>query len=283
MVYFNILVWLIWLIHTVQSGYNPGHDRCVMHLNKPEDSFVVVPAMYKTVYPSKPWYTKFNVCEYQRKNSTVRGYVPNFAWEAGIYLRYIIDHYDNLPNTIVFLQEDTTDNVGNRLACLKPGFGFQPVFFGYFPDRYIPSHIATPYMGPLPHFQNVIPCWKSILRDFDMPKIYDVGYQVKVANYCCAYFAAERDQIRRHPLSAYVNAYIRTMEADSCVWDDPVASKIQGDKFASSKIWATVWEHLWHVIIGGHPYETPRLLRHAKEWCNNWVPNGDICTSSPCE
>jgi len=39
------------------------------------------------------------------------GSMPNVGREASTYLRYIIDHYDNLPSHVVFLQGNPFDHV----------------------------------------------------------------------------------------------------------------------------------------------------------------------------
>lgn len=43
---------------------------------------------------------------YRRLRSDALRFVPNFAYEAGVYLRFVVDYYQQLPPLTVFLRAD---------------------------------------------------------------------------------------------------------------------------------------------------------------------------------
>ena len=47
---------------------------------------------------------------YQRKDPNAPYYSPNFGFEAGVFLQFIVEHYDALPEQVVVLQGDPGEN-----------------------------------------------------------------------------------------------------------------------------------------------------------------------------
>ena len=75
-----------------------------------EASVVVVPAVFREwgnpVRPP-PWLVKQAVVyQYQRLDAKAQCYVQNVAYESGVYFKFIVDLYDNLPAYSVFAQAD---------------------------------------------------------------------------------------------------------------------------------------------------------------------------------
>ena len=63
---------------------------------------------------------------YQRHDPKQRLYSPNHGFEAGVYLQFIVEHYYNLPEQVVFMQGDPGSHVdlgtfGETLRCLRAG------------------------------------------------------------------------------------------------------------------------------------------------------------------
>lgn len=63
--------------------------------------------------------------------------IENFGREAGHYLRYIIDNYDDLPPIILFLQGDPWSHVTFNISSLLEYFYGNPIFDK--PVKYIGS------------------------------------------------------------------------------------------------------------------------------------------------
>jgi hypothetical protein len=89
---------------------------------------VIAPAVWEEWEPQNggvpAWVSDANLTTYlyQRKNASLPRYVPNNGFEAGIYLRFIVDHYDNLPHTTVLVQGDVPHNGSwlHWVRCLLP-------------------------------------------------------------------------------------------------------------------------------------------------------------------
>ena len=59
---------------------------------------------------------------YQRETRTAPGFVPNHAYETGVFLKFVVDHYDNLPEVTAFVSGDFTKDAGgdaNARAALE--------------------------------------------------------------------------------------------------------------------------------------------------------------------
>ncbi|KAL3920270.1 MAG: hypothetical protein SGPRY_005313 [Prymnesium sp.] len=105
----------------------PSHPECAIGLTGGlmwESSVVVVPAVYKEWgYPVRPpaWLTaQLVVYQYQRLNSSADCFARNVAFESGVYLRFIVDHYHNLPQHVVFAQADWFAQYKNQYYPYTP-------------------------------------------------------------------------------------------------------------------------------------------------------------------
>ena len=92
------------------------HLKSAKRENKTEKSFrkVVVPSVYREWVDKSPpdWVTSealqnqfgYEVFLYQKLNATLPNYIAvNRGTEGGVYLRYIVDHYDNFPDVAIFV------------------------------------------------------------------------------------------------------------------------------------------------------------------------------------
>lgn len=103
-------------------------------------------------------------------------------------------------------------------------------------------------------------CWRDLLDAFGVrlpPKREPVA-----SFYCCAQMAASRDMIRRHPRSAYENAYTLLGTAAACHSGELDWEALSVYASSRTRKWdaprynrhtAGAWEHLNHVILGGEP------------------------------
>ena len=94
----------------------------------PTNAPVVVPAVYKDFDNFLPlWLFRWPTFVYQRQSPEKPLFSPNFGFEGGVYLQFIVDFYDNLPDRTAFVQG--TPNWHNEkwedmLRCIKPEINF---------------------------------------------------------------------------------------------------------------------------------------------------------------
>ncbi|RFU26270.1 hypothetical protein B7463_g10064, partial [Scytalidium lignicola] len=170
----------------------------------------------------------------------------NKGHEAMVYLTYIIDHYDKLPSTVVFLHAhrdgypkawhndaDDYDNV-NSVRNLRIDFVQQS---GYANLRCIhipgcPDEIR-PFRKNMikdkPHEIAFAQAWKDIFgADVPTPEL--------IAAPCCSQWAASRTQIRQRKKEEYIRYR-------QWLLDTPLDDAISG----------RVLEYLWHIFMMRDP------------------------------
>jgi hypothetical protein len=70
-------------------------------------SVVIVPAVFReweNGWP--PWTQNRTIYLYQRTNPSGPRYCKNQAYEAGVYLKFIVDFYEDLPDQTVFVHAE---------------------------------------------------------------------------------------------------------------------------------------------------------------------------------
>ena len=82
---------------------------------------VVVPAHYREWRRSPPWATKLppwaSLYIYQRTKKGAPRYSPNYGYEAGVHLQFIKEHYDDLPELVVFTQAKPQSRHREQCTC----------------------------------------------------------------------------------------------------------------------------------------------------------------------
>ncbi|KAE8334824.1 hypothetical protein BDV24DRAFT_169818 [Aspergillus arachidicola] len=171
----------------------------------------------------------------------------NKGKEANVYLQYIIDHYDELPQTMVFLHShrdgypkawhtEFSDHSNVRTIRMLRTDVVQRN--GYVnlrcnPRPGCPDEIR-PSRGPsekkrLP--EEAFPdAWKAFFGDTDVPEV--------IATPCCAQFAVSKEQVLQRPLGSYVRYHKWLMETDL---PDDVSGRVM--------------EYMWHIIFGKDPVQ----------------------------
>eukprot|EP01035_Chromulina_nebulosa_P000191 gene191-284_t len=94
---------------------------------------VVVPAVYKEWRVSGPpdWATNrtlqeqlgYSVYLYQRLDPAKPNFVKNRGTEGGVFLRYIVDHYDSFPDIAIFVHarpEEHQKHWLDMIPCIHP-------------------------------------------------------------------------------------------------------------------------------------------------------------------
>ena len=162
---------------------------------------VVVPAHYREWGRSPPWAKKLppwaSTYIYQRTKKGAPRYSPNYGYEAGVHLQFISEHYDDLPELVVFTQAKPTQHnplFFDTLKCLNSRTNYTSLNWNY-------QTRGTTYWRKFALQGVVEQCWRDVLDAFGVrlpSKVEPVA-----SFYCCAQMAASRDMIRRHPRSAY--------------------------------------------------------------------------------
>jgi hypothetical protein len=171
--------------------------------------------------------------------------IMNKGREAMPYLTYLVEHYDKLPATIVFLH---AHRAGFPMAWHNEGHDYDAVEMvrtlnidfvqrnGYANLRCIdipgcPDEVQPFRNPPEDHrtTEHAMPdAWRQLFNNTNVPA------QIGVA--CCGQFAVSRNQVLKRPLSdyqRYLDWLVRTP------LDDDTSGR--------------VFEYLWHVIFGQEP------------------------------
>ena len=247
--------------------------ECLYETQKSSKSpfVVVVPAFW--IKPRMPWLDGFNTCIYQRHSENAPSYVINKANEAGVYLRYIVDHYENLPQVVAFVQDDTDEDFGQRIGSLREDldWGWAPLD----PKSFVSNRNLDIWRSQK-NVDMVHACWVELGSIFgvNIPTTSDPI----VSFYCCANFALTSTQIRKHPRSAYLEAYYKLVLRSSCssnsTWNNrPLIPQPEDSKHANGG----AFEHLNHALLGGQKLNMEPF--GMKEWCLRYKSN---YLGSPC-
>ena len=229
---------------------------------------VVVPAHYREWGRTPPWATKLppwaSLYIYQRTKKGAPRYSPNYGYEAGVHLQFISEHYDDLPELVVFTQAKPTQHnplFWDTLKCLNSRTNYTSLNWNY-------QTRGTTYWRKFALQGVVEQCWRDVLDAFGVrlpSKVEPVA-----SFYCCAQMAASRDMIRRHPRAAYEKAYAMLGGAGECHKGELDWETLSVYASSRTRKWdaprynrhtAGAWEHLNHVILGGEPLKSRRRAR----------------------
>jgi len=188
---------------------------------------------------------------YEVENQSAPYHVPkNKGREAMVYLTYIIDHYDELPDVILFFHAHQYAWHNNILLDLDSAKTIRRLS----PDRVT----RVGYMNARCHLDPGCPDWIHMDRpevDFDMvkkPEEPRFTYRVWEELYpgerappvlsqpCCAQFAVSRDAVRRKLQSAYIH------------YRDWLLNTALEDEFSGR-----VLEYTWQYIFTGNAEHCP--------------------------
>ena len=131
--------------------------------------------------------------------------------EAMVYLSFIIDHYDDLPWSVIFVhghreawhQEDDIFNIVgalNRVALARQGYiSLRCDWYPSCPAEMRPIHHDSVVWGPDPHTKGteaaIAGNWRLLFPDEQIPDT--------IASPCCAQFAVTRQAIMKRPKTDY--------------------------------------------------------------------------------
>ena len=168
----------------------------------------------------------------------------NKGHEAMVYLTYIIDHYDELPDTVLFFHPHQGTWHNNILNDLDTAVTIR---------RLNDAHVARKgYFNSRCHHDPGCPDWLHLDRpeaEWDLVKKNEERYftskvwrelhpfdplPTSISQPCCAQFAVSRDRIRAQPRSEYVRY------RDWLLW-----TKLEDD------ISGRIMEYSWQYIFTG--------------------------------
>lgn len=190
---------------------------------------------------------------YEVDNPNAENKIPkNKGREAMVYLSYIIDHYDDLPDTTIFMHAHRHAWHNNMLLGLDAGAMIK---------RLNHERVARMgYMNVRCHHDPGCPDWIHMDRpggDFDFyhkpEEIYwrrhiweeihpGAPIPPSISGICCAQFAVSRQRIREVPIERFVHyrKWLLTTGMD--------------DQFSGR-----IFEYIWHYIFTGHEVHCPAM------------------------
>ena len=171
---------------------------------------VIVPAVFSELDDKIPgWYvsslwSKFrSLYLYQRRYPDLPRFAPNYGTESGVYYRFIVDHYENLPDITVFVHSYPE---AHNLQWLEWVHALRPnATFASLSDFFVEQRAFDEMMegenGENPYLFFAEQCLRDIFEDIGSP--LPAGERLTANQWCCAQVIASREQIRRHPKAVY--------------------------------------------------------------------------------
>ncbi|KAF2000554.1 hypothetical protein P154DRAFT_491705 [Amniculicola lignicola CBS 123094] len=223
----------------------PGHNyTTVMVLPKTEKEDI---SWMERELPNVP------LMVYEVDNPNAVNKVPkNKGREAMVYLTYIIDHYDSLPDTVFFVHAHRHAWHNNQLMGLDTAQMVQRL-----------NHarvVRQGYMNVRCHHEPGCPDWIHMDRpggDFDFfHKPEEIYWRKSIweeihpgaplpptlSGICCAQFVVSRERIRQIPLARFQHYRKWLLETQM---DDQFSGRI--------------FEYIWHYIFTGHEVYCPAM------------------------
>ena len=194
--------------------------------NASRDNYFVVQPFYQRIEASKP------------------AFVVNKGFESGVYMRYIVDNYHNLPEAVIFVQADGCEVDMNAvlprvtLEILDQAGGFLPLNCLKVMGRSIS-------MWGGERGERVEACWREVSKHFELNLFegFALGSDFQINMVCCACFAVKRELLLSTPFEVWNSFYERSIVKGQCV-------EGQLDIDEGKHETAGTFEHLAHVIFG---------------------------------
>jgi len=194
--------------------------------NASRDNYFVVQPFYQRIEASKP------------------AFVVNKGFESGVYMRYIVDNYHNLPEAVIFVQADGCEVDMNAvlprvtLEILDQAGGFLPLNCLKVMGRSIS-------MWGGERGERVEACCREVSKHFELNLFegFALGSDFQINMVCCACFAVKRELLLSTPFEVWNSFYERSIVKGQCI-------EGQLDIDEGKHETAGTFEHLAHVIFG---------------------------------
>lgn len=288
------------------------------HLVAGQSAFskVIVPSVYREWEIERPSWTQlemqskhnYSIFLYQKINETEANYIStNRGTEAGVFLRYIVDHYDSFPDFAVFVHaapETHSPTWLNMINCIRP----EATYFNI-------NNIRV-CRNPMQWKQNgnsyavwMEQCWRNVLRVIvgygtsngdreAFLKIFPNTRSIEVCATCCQQFIMSKRLVLERPLKVwkqllqmigientchagqqpdYASLYSTRVFKGAKV---PPESVVGRDKNDHGQLFqGATMEHLSHVIFGQQPLIMPK--NDMSVICSQFL-DVNQCPGSPC-
>ena len=252
---------------------------------------------------------------YQKTNSSAPNYVPiNRGGEGAVYLRYIVEYYDNFPDVAIFVHAKPHEHQIKWLemvGCISPNASYININLEN-------NHRRSPdFWGPIAIW--VEQCWRDVLQtaldlrnnSAEFLRLVPPSIPLEVNFVAAQQFILSRDMVKRRPLRVwkellniigeqsachlgeldYDNLYLYLTDVNKTkVGPEPsefsnyTVSTVRGDRIDipgkgyGRHTQGGAAEHLAHVIYGSKPIYN-MTFPNMQEICSNFLPN---CRGSPC-
>lgn len=220
---------------------------------------------------------------YQRLNESEPHFVPNNGYEGSVYLRFIIDHYHNLPPLMVFVQDDYTWSGAED--CLNRSMPWTPLASVFVRKRgtsFWPDNSAA----------SVEQCWRDLADIFALPGFHPKQEPI-ISFYALNNFAVSRQNILRRPLRMWQAAYekvispkchadalnLRVLSEEALNASGWKEEDIHYDTVSTKHTSGGALEHLANMIYGFEGLLARE--RGMNDTCSSFAPSS-VCPRSWC-
>ncbi|KAJ5688818.1 hypothetical protein N7462_003210 [Penicillium macrosclerotiorum] len=186
----------------------------------------------------------------------------NKGRESNVYLQYIIDHYDKLPEYMVFMhahrssghvefwEQDNALTIQRLQLPFLEEAGYVNLRCNWSPGCPDEVHPFRQLEGRTTEIA-FAGAWMGIFNNTNIPEV--------VAAPCCAQFAVTKAQVHARPLSDYQAYHKWLMQTEL---DDDTSGR--------------VFEYLWHIIFGQEPVFCPSQQQCYQDvYGMDWDPDFD--------
>ncbi|KAI1759227.1 hypothetical protein GGR53DRAFT_471556 [Hypoxylon sp. FL1150] len=219
-------------------------------------------------------FSHWNPQVYVTDNQSATLTVPrNKGHEAMVYLTYIIDHYNNLPDSILFIHasrfqwhnDDPDYDIVPTLRNLQFPYLRES---GYVNLRCAwaigcPSEIRPFEDEGEAEADGLSVSTKSVFRHAFRELLPEVPVPAVVAVSCCSQFGVARETVQRHPRERYLGLRSWLLETPL---DDAVSGR--------------VLEFSWHIVFGRDAVHCPAA---GECYCKVFGQCGLACSESSCD
>ena len=262
---------------------------------------VVVPATYNEWRDGPPlWIADHSISEeynfsvflYQKLNHTQPNFISfNRGSESGVYLKFIVDHYDDLPDITIFvhaLPQHHSHHWLSLVKCINPDADYYSINVTPFEKSRYACRELSKWHHHVSH-----ECWTHVmdtLRGYEGQFDQTTAYQSKsydslpskVCYIASNQFFVRRQLIRTRPFEFWKKLYYMIGQSQDCTANDHerrnhstipalhvsrnMSPKIGSFDAVGRNTQGIVMEHLSHVVFGRLPLIHPRPNHTVSYW-----------------
>ena len=224
---------------------------------------------------------------YQRQNASLPNYSPNFGFEAGVIVQFIVDHYHALPDITVFIQDRPEQHNPHWLAwtrCLRPNVTYAPLTNARMSRLYRAN--AQTNKGTDVDDAIVEQCWRDMLDAFGVALL--LPREMPILSYFQgSTFLVARSRLRATPLSTWRRVHAMVAGGDGRCHRGPLewerlsvarqrhTRTLDTPDARGKHTSANAFEALQHILVGGMGREDV----FSYDYCRTYLPD---CEHTPC-